>query len=92
MDIRETRSQQNQDVQKNIRKDLPNKAKLQPNPLQTHATRSRAPELIDLMKQNEPFEEVRPELVQQAKQRLRSGEYMERSTALKTASAILLSS
>ena len=93
MDIRPTGPDQEQGVRRHLRTDLPTtpKSKIRADG-SAHAPRSRAPELTQYSKRSASFEEVREELVAQAKARLAKGDYMTRSTAEKTAEAILLSS
>ena len=94
MDIRPTGPDQEPGVRRHIRTDLPTtpKSKIRTDGNSAHAPRSRAPELTQYLKRSESFQEVREELVEQAKERLASGDYMKRSTAEKTAATILLSS
>ena len=94
MDIRPTGPESKQDVRQHVRQDpkASSKPKIRTDNMHGHAPRSRAPELSAYLKRNESLQEVRSDLVELAKQRLASGEYMQRSTAEETAAAILKSS
>lgn len=89
MDIRPSGPNNNPELHQGVRRELSGKSELRADT--AHATRSRAPELSDYLRDAGPFREVRPEAVAQAKERLDNNQYTNRSNAEKIA-GILLSS